>query len=85
MEFHDRLLERAIAMGVRNARIVHRGTRRPRLVGAVDGISIVLGLPQRPRDLPCNFFNAIRDLRCVVNDIRRSHNSKGGSYVEQEQ
>lgn len=69
MEFHDRLVAQATAMGARNVRVIHRG-RRPRLIGTVDGIAIILGLPTRPKDIPQNFFNSVRDLRRLVRSIR---------------
>jgi hypothetical protein len=70
MEFHDRLRAQAMAMGVRNVRIIHRCSPRPRLTGTVDGIDIVLGLPLRPKDLPRNFLNCMRDLRRMIRTIR---------------
>jgi hypothetical protein len=72
VEFHERVLQRAVAIGVRNVRIVHRGTRRPHLTGNVDGIQIVLGLPLRPKDIPPNYFKCIADLRRIVRTIRQS-------------
>jgi hypothetical protein len=69
MDFHQRLVERAQTMGVRDPHIVHRA-RRPHLVGAVDGITFVLAVPLRPKDIPENFFNSLRDLRRIVRSIR---------------
>jgi hypothetical protein len=74
MDFHDRLVERAVAMGASNVRVVHRGTRRPHLTGVVDGTHFILGLPLRPRDLPQNFFASLRDLRRVISTIRKRTN-----------
>lgn len=71
MEFHQRLVERARAMGARDVRVIHRG-RRPHLTGAVDGVHFILGLPLRPKDIPENFFNALRDLRRIVRRIRKT-------------
>ncbi len=57
-------------MGARDVRVIHRG-RRPHLTGVVAGVHFVLGLHTRPKDIPENFFNALRDLRRTIASIRR--------------
>jgi hypothetical protein len=77
MNFHDRVLHQARAMGVQNARLVHRRSPRPLLIGTVDGIGILLGLPACPRDLSRNYFNCLRDLRQTVATARKHKNNPG--------
>ena len=57
-------------MGACNVRVIHRGTRRPHLTGAVGDVHFILGLPLRPKDIPQNYFASVRDLRRVITSIR---------------
>lgn len=77
VDSHDRVLARAIALGVAQARIVHRGTRRPHLIGVVDGVDILVGLPLRPKDTSRNYFNCLTALRKTVASVR--HRTKSAA------
>ena len=72
MEYHERLVERAIAMGACDVHVSHCGTRRPHLTGVIDGVHFMLALPLRPKDLRRNFFASLRDLRRIIRRIRSS-------------
>lgn len=69
MDFHDRLVQRAQEMVAYDVRVRHNG-RRPHLTGAVDGVHFMLGLHVRPKDIPENYFNSVRDLKRVIDRIR---------------